>query len=174
MTLSQQRAFSLIEILITLIITSIVFSIATPSLSSAIQSSKQTIHTNQMIGALNYARNKAITSKRMVSLCAGSTSCNNATQWEQQIIIFIDINQDGQFNQTDTLLNTLYLDEIYSWHWSNFRNQKHMSYKPDGTTHSLNGTFTLCMQHLPTRSIVINTSGRARIAAPTNANACTT
>ena len=174
MTPNQQSAFSLIETLIILIISSILLSIAMPSLSSSIQRTQQMTHTNQMIGALNYAREKAITSKRMVSLCAGNTSCDNTTRWEQQIIIFINTNQDGEFNQTDILLNTLYLDKTYSWYWSNFRNQKQMSYKPDGTTHSLNGTFTLCQHHLPTRVIVLNTSGRARIAAPSNANACAT
>lgn len=172
MTPNQQHAFSFIEMLITLIILSILLSIAFPSLSSAIQSTQQTTHANQMIGALNYARTKAITSKRMVSLCAGGASCNRERRWKQQIIIFIDLNQDGQLNHEDVLLNVISISDKYSWHWGNFRNKPYMSYKPDGTTHSLNGTFTLCQLDLAARAVAINTAGRARLATPKNPHIC--
>lgn len=169
---SRQQAFSLIEAIVTLAILGTLIGIAIPSLSSTIQSSQQTTQVNQMVSALNYARTKAITSRRMVSLCAGNTSCSNSTRWQEQILIFSDGNRDGLLNQSDTLLSMVSLAENYSWNWSNFRNQKHMSYKPDGTTHSLNGTFTLCLQDDPTRAVAINASGRARLATPKKANAC--
>lgn len=167
-----QQAFSLIEALVTLALLSTLASIAIPSLSSTIQGSRQTTQTNQLIGALNYARSKAITNRGMVSLCAGNASCSNSTRWQQQILIFSDANRDGLLNPEDTLLVVVSLAENYSWNWSNFRNQNHMSYKPDGTTHSLNGTFTLCLQGQPTRAVAINTSGRARLATPSTINAC--
>ena len=169
----KQQAFSLIEALVTLTVLSTLVSIAIPSLSNIIQSSRQTTQTNQLIGALNYARAKAITSRRMVSLCAGNTSCSNSTRWQQQILIFSDVNRDGLLNPEDTLLVVVSLAENYSWNWSNFRNQNHMSYKPDGTTHSLNGTFTLCLRDQSTRAVAVNTSGRARLAIPSTINACT-
>jgi type IV fimbrial biogenesis protein FimT len=169
---SQLRAFSLIETLVALTVLSSLISIAIPSLSSIIQSSRQTTQTNQLIGALNYARSAAIANREMVSLCAGNTNCSHSTRWREKILIFRDLNRDGQLNQGDTLLVVASLAENYSWNWSNFRNQNHMSYKPDGTTHSLNGTFTLCLQDHPTRAVVINAAGRARLSSPKKASTC--
>lgn len=167
----QQKAFSLAELLVVIVVLGIVLSIATPSFNAFIQHNRQTTHVNQMIDLLNYARAEAVTRRTMVSLCSGDASCGSATYWQHQILIFNDTNRNGQFDIGDALLRIALLDENHRWHWSNFRNQKHMSYKPDGTTHSLNGTFTLCQNAQPMRSITLNTSGRARLGAA-NAERC--
>lgn len=170
---TRQQAFSLIELLTTLVVLGILLSIALPSLSTHIQHSRQTTQVNLMLGALYYARAKAITSRTMVSLCAGDSSCGDSTRWHQQILIFSDTNRDGHFDEGDSLLHVASLAENYSWNWSNFRNQKHMSFKANGATHALNGTFTLCQNTQAIKRVVINLSGRAKLEPPTDSLHCT-
>ncbi|WP_439859696.1 GspH/FimT family pseudopilin [Pseudomonas sp. MBLB4136] len=166
------QAFSLMELLVSIALTAILLSIAAPSFSAYLQQSRQTAHINQMLAALNYARNRAISGAMPVSLCAGTSSCNGSRRWQEQLLIFIDVNLNGQLDGSDTLLQMEPLVTNYTWDWSNFRNQKHLSFKVDGTTHALNGTLTLCENTRPAARIVINLAGRARIDRAASNNLC--
>lgn len=173
MTPSRLQAFSLLELLVTLAVAGTLLSIAVPSFSAYLEQNRQTAHVNQMLGAINYARATAITAGTTVSLCAGDGACDNSRRWQDQILIFTDANRNGQLDGSDTLLRINALASDYSWDWSNFRRQKHMSFKSDGTTLSLNGTFTLCQHAQDARRVVINLSGRARSDKPTDEARCT-
>lgn len=153
------RGFSLIEALACLLLLSVLLSIATTSLGTVIQQQRYQTATSDMLNALNYARSKAITYKNKVSLCAGQARCDNSQHWQQQLLIFSDLNGNGQIDTDDTLLKISELDPSISWSWSNFRNMPHLTFRPNGATHSLNGTFTLCQA---SRAIKINPAGRSR------------
>lgn len=169
----NQEAFSLIELLISLGILVIALSIAAPKLSDLIENQRHSAHVNQMIRALSFARTMAITNKTMVSICAGKIYCVEGSQWQSHFIIFIDRNRNGRLEDTDELLREETLHKSYSWKWANFRKQQHMSFKTNGTTHSLNGTFTLCKNTRPIKRVILNAAGRVRLAAPKNVNDCT-
>lgn len=169
----RQQAFSLIETLTTLLVLGILLSIATPGLSAYLQNAQQKTQLNQLISALHYARSKAITSGGMVTLCAGDAQCSGSKRWQQQLLLFADGNHNGQLDLGDELYRLEPVAANYSWDWSNFRNQNHMTYKPDGTTHSLNGTFTLCHGGQAKQAVVVNPTGRARLSATTTSERCT-
>lgn len=168
----RYRALSLIEVLVCLVILSILLSLAAPSFNTFIQHGRRVTHVNQMLAMLSFARSKAITSRAMISLCAGEAGCSNSSHWKKQILVFGDANQNGLLDGNESVLKTDPIEEGYSWSWSNFRNQHHMSFKANGTTHSLNGTFTLCEHAEPVRNIVINAAGRARLATPSSSAPC--
>lgn len=166
---SHTRGFSLTEALVCLLTLSVLLSIATTSFGTVIQQQRYQTATNDMLNALNYARSKAITHKNKVSLCAGQADCDNSHRWQKQILIFSDLNGNGQIDTDDTLLKTSDLDASISWNWSNFRNMPHLTFRPNGATHSLNGTLTLCQA---SQAIKINRAGRSRPVTATPKESC--
>lgn len=169
---NRLNGFTLVELMIALLLLSILIGIALPSFATLLQNSRQATTLNQLRVVLHYARSHAITSRQTVSICSGQTSCGASQQWSEQLLVFRDIDSDGGIDNDDVVLHQANLPAGYGWHWSNFRNQPHMSFKPDGTTHSLNGTFTLCQDGQPTRQIVINITGRTRLQTLPSGTAC--
>ena len=171
-SLTQQRAYSLLELLTTLSLLALLLGLVSPSLAALLQQNRQTDSINQMHANLNFAREKAISSSSVISLCAGSSTCNDTQIWEGNILIFQDSNRNGQLDQGDTLLRVATMDARHRWIWTNFRQKKHMAFKSNGTTDSLNGTFTLCESTQAAHSIVINITGRAKLEIPANSDKC--
>lgn len=60
MTKIKMQAFTLIELIVTLLIAGVLLSMAFPSFQSLMAKSELTTVTNSMIGAINYARSEAI------------------------------------------------------------------------------------------------------------------
>lgn len=169
----QDRGFTLVELLIVLTVLAIVLAIAIPSFATSLESIRQRTQVNQLLADLNFARSRAITTRQPVSLCAGATSCENLAIWSDQILVFDDLEANGALDEHDVTLRTTRVAASHTWKWRNFRQQRHMTYKPDGTTHSLNGSFILCHQGIAMRKVVINLTGRARLAAPNAEDHCT-
>ena len=164
--------FTLIELLVRLAILAILLGIGVPAFDKAIASSRRLTYVNQLVADLNFARSQAITRSQMISLCAGEQACNGSSRWSGRILIFLDANLNGQFDAGDDLLQISELPTSLEWSWSNFRNQPHMSFTPDGTTHSLNGTFTLCRDTSALRTVVTNITGRVRLGLPDDDSRC--
>lgn len=169
----KDQGFTLVELLMTLTVLAVVLAIAIPSFTSAIDSVRQRTQVNQLVTDLHFARSRAITSRRPVSFCAGQENCNGTRSWSGQILMFEDLNANGKVDVEDTPLRISMIDAGHEWTWRNFRQQRHMTFKPDGTTHSLNGTFILCRQRVALKTIVINVTGRARLGTPTPEDRCT-
>ncbi len=169
---NRSQGFTLVELLVTLSVLAIIAGIAIPAMSNLIDSVRQQIHVNQLLADLNFARSRAITSRQTVSLCSGQASCNGMARWKDQIIIFDDTNANGALDDDEQPLRISTVAASHEWNWGNFRNQRYMSFKPDGTTHSLNGTFTLCRKNAALKTVVINITGRTRLDSPTNNDRC--
>lgn len=170
---NKGQGFTLIELLVTLAVLAIVLGIAVPTFATTMNSIQQSTQVNQLLADLHFARSRAITSRRPVSICAGESGCDGLARWGGQVMVFDDLNANGVLDEHDTPLRISTIASSHSWTWRNFRKQRHMTFKPDGTTHSLNGTFVLCRQDKKLKKIVINVTGRARLAAPTADDHCT-
>lgn len=169
----RDQGFTLIELLVTLAVLAITLTIAVPTFSTTVDSIRQRTQVNQLLADLNFARARAITTRRPVSICAGESKCDGLKKWSGQVIIFDDRDGNGALNEGDVPLRITSIAATHTWNWRNFRKQRHMTYKPDGTTHSLNGTFVLCRQNVKLKKVVINVTGRARLDAPTADDHCT-
>jgi type IV fimbrial biogenesis protein FimT len=166
------RAFTLIELLITTAVFSVLLSIAVPSLGSLMERNQQTTTTHDLLTALSHARGLAINRRELVSLCAGIDSCEASANWEKTIFIFSDPNRNGQFDAGEQLHRVVTLPDRYRWNWSNFRSKTFMSFKANGTTNSLNGTYTLCSGSEAIQQLAINITGRLRTRSPKDNSAC--
>jgi len=167
--MERMHGQTLVELMVCLLIGGIVLTLALPAFTSTLQRNQQTQAVNQLLGALHYARSSAVMGRKTIALCSGDAPCNPEQTWQNQLLIFNDLNKNGQLDNGEALLQQLPLSKGYSWYWSNFRSRPYMQFEADGTTRALNGTLTLCHADTPTRQIVINLTGRARLqAAPGN------
>jgi len=164
--MKTMHAFSLLELLMCLSISTIILSVATPSLKEVIQDNQKTQTVNQLLGTLQFARGSAIFERSTIGVCAGADACSDTLTWRNNLLVFSDANQNGQRDLDEKLLRTDNLPEDLAWHWSNFRDRNYLQFEQDGTTRALNGTLTLCRSGQPLKQIVINLAGRLRTQAP--------
>jgi len=81
----------------TLVIASIVLTLAVPSMRDLIQNNRITGQVNEMVTAFNLARMEAIRRGSPVSVCASTdqASCSGANNWATGWIVFTDTNAAG-------------------------------------------------------------------------------
>jgi len=95
----RPAGFSLIELMVTIAIVAILGAIALPSYQQSIKTNRVTTDTNDLISALNVARNEAISRGHPVTVCASTngTSCAGAavTDWTTGWIAFTDYGAPG-------------------------------------------------------------------------------
>lgn len=95
---NSQRAFTLPELLITLVIGSILLSLALPAFSNAIKNNRITTSTNELLGAFRFARAEAI--KRGDSVHLGQRDGSN---WSNGAVVWIDADGDGNWDSGEEL-----------------------------------------------------------------------
>jgi type IV fimbrial biogenesis protein FimT len=88
-----QRGFTLLELMVTLAVAAILFSVAVPGFQSMVQRNRVITYTNDFIATVNFARSEAIRTGSPVSICASSDGANCTGSWSQGWIVFA--NRDG-------------------------------------------------------------------------------
>jgi len=73
MSLTRHRGFSLVELMITVLVVAILTAIAWPNFRDFMHRNAATSQANQVLAALQYARNEAVSRRYPTALC-GSTS----------------------------------------------------------------------------------------------------
>ncbi|GAD64853.1 GspH/FimT family pseudopilin [Aquipseudomonas alcaligenes] len=95
--MSQQKAFTLVELMVVLAVLAIFAMISAPGLQGILESSRVTSSTNTMLGMLQVARSEAITLRSRTRVC-GTTDLQSCTgaPWSNRIMAFRDTNNNGQ------------------------------------------------------------------------------
>jgi len=95
--MKKERGFTLVELMITLVIASIVLTLAVPGMRDLVQNNRITGQVNEMVTAFNLARLEAIRRGTPVSVCASANqaTCSNANDWATGWIVFTDTNATG-------------------------------------------------------------------------------
>jgi len=80
---TRQRGFTIVELMVTVCLAAILFGFAIPSFRRMIVNNRLVTQTNDLIGAINYARSEAITQNTSVSFCRAAdetaTACVGST-----------------------------------------------------------------------------------------------
>ena len=94
-TRNHSRGFTLIELLVTISILSVTMAIAIPNLSDFIVKLRVNNEISELHRLLLTARNTAITSEQNVTICPLSSGNVCTDDWEKEITVFTDIDNDG-------------------------------------------------------------------------------
>jgi type IV fimbrial biogenesis protein FimT len=88
--------FTLIELLMTVVIASILLSLAAPSFNETIRNNRLTAQSNDLVTAINLARAEAVKRRADVTVCPSSdqSSCTNNTPWRDGWIVRDDTSGD--------------------------------------------------------------------------------
>ena len=166
--MSKPEGLTLLELLITVLITSILLSISLPGFKDLLELKKSDAVVRKLIDAITLARTTAIASSQLVTLCRSSNGVECGGRWQDGMILFTDGNGDREINQTDSLQYYFTFPEADgSLTWRAFQNRQYMQITSQGFTRYQNGNFTYCPASRKSemaRQLIINRSGRVRNA----------
>lgn len=168
------RGFTLIELLITIAVAGIVLSLAVPSFQSFANNSRAVTLTNELVGALNFARSEAIKRGFDVTVCKtanpddANPTCTTSGGWQTGWLIFTDGGTKGTVDGNDTRLRVKQPTGGSGTITGNNNVSNFLTYRPGGDSQGnggnlTNGTVTVCVGGVK-RGIVISPTGRIRIA----------
>jgi type IV fimbrial biogenesis protein FimT len=101
-----QAGFTMLELMVTVVILGILLTIGVPSFQSVIRNNRIASSTNELVGALTYARSEAMKRGDAVTACPteDQESCAGSNDWATGWMVFVDLNQDGARDATEALL----------------------------------------------------------------------
>lgn len=175
----RHAGFTLPELLITLAVAGIVATLAAPPIANLMREAQLTTTINSFAGALRAARSEAVTRRQWVRLCpADATGCvTDAAGWETGWLMFVDVNRDGDCQDTNgdlacddaddggeiirrgPALTTGYLLR------GNGQLDDTITFRDDGTSRGTPGSIFLCLNTTDpaARRLIIANSGRLRL-----------
>jgi Tfp pilus assembly protein FimT len=160
------RAYTLFELLLSLVILSFALAIAIPPLSQALQ--KHAVHadTRELLHLVTLARQSAVFGSVRVVVCAVDTEQRCTRGWSQGLIVFTDGNRNNRLDADDLLVRHWQQDNRRTRiKWRGF-GPGYLRFRDSGTA-AENGAFTLCPADgniRNARQLVINRVGRAYIS----------
>jgi type IV fimbrial biogenesis protein FimT len=97
--------FTAIELLITIVIASILLSLALPSFRTFLQNNRLKTETGEFFAAINLARTEAKAQATKVSLCvsANQTGCTGGA-WKDGWLVWVDADGDGTVDAGERIL----------------------------------------------------------------------
>jgi len=85
----SQRGFTLIELMVTIAILAIITTVAVPGFSNLIRNTKASGLSNDLVGALQYARSEAVNRNQAVAVCSGLTVATCDAGWTNGWIVYV-------------------------------------------------------------------------------------
>lgn len=105
MPTSRTRGFSLVELMITVLVVAILTAVAWPNFRDFMHRNTVTSQANQVLAALQYARNEAVSRRYPTALCgstSGSACTSGDTSFENGWMIWRDSTLSGTPSYSST------------------------------------------------------------------------
>jgi type IV fimbrial biogenesis protein FimT len=159
------RAFTLVELLVTLSVAAILVAMAAPSFSEFIKNNRLTTQINAFTMALNVARSEAIKRSAEVVLCASEDEATCSGTWSDGWVVFADTDEDQTVDNNETVIlvngtlpNNMVLNRNIT--------SNNVVFESDGYANAGEASsFVLCDDRGKdyAKGIAVNTAGRVRL-----------
>lgn len=159
----SMRAFTLLELLVTLFILGILITAAVPASQHFLEKNNSNAEVNALIQGLAYARNEAIILSEKVIFCSSSNGQSCGGSWQDGQLA---IKADGEVLRVFPALTKANL----VWNSSAGKDDR-LEWMPTGYTNGQRGTFYYCASDVDaSQSIVIINTGRWYVTAMNSAD----
>lgn len=164
--INRCRAFTWIELLITIVILAILVSLAIPSFQQDLMKKEVQSSQLKLSRAIQMARQQAMSQSNHVVLCGSNNqkTCSS-NSWHQGFVVFIDINNNRKVDDNEKIILSEALILKYgSLTWGSL-NSNNLSFIPrTGLPLGSNGTFSYCAQDKSlSYRLVVSQMGHSRI-----------
>lgn len=164
--MKRVNGFTLLELIFTLSLLVVVLTLGIPTLNQWVQRSRATNLQYTLLHSIHYARTQAAQVQSTVTLCPGTSACEDT--WGSNLLIFNDLNSNGVKDNDETLLKQIDIGLLGQYlNWRSFRKKTYLQFSSQGLTRALNGTFHFCPKE-PVNdlkfSLILAKTGRARIS----------
>jgi len=167
-SLAPLSGFTLLNLLITLTISVILATAGIPSLQHVLNNHQANNAYQALFTLIQFTRIQSINYSGQVILCPTLDQQNCINDWNQELMVFVDTDNDENRNENEQLLHikdaTLDDETI---HWKASGSLRYLRFKADGSTRNQNGRLTYCLEKeekLYARQIIMYRTGRARKA----------
>jgi len=169
--MKKLSGLTILELLGTVALASILFSVAIPSFTWMIRTNRLAAATNDLVGMLHFSRMEAVTRGRKVTLCksADGIQCASEGGFQQGWLVFVDENGNASHEAGEEILRHISLQDMGMTLQGNATVRDAITYSPSGAAVRTSGAFqagtlVLCMAP-DARKIILSRGGRIRIEA---------
>jgi prepilin-type N-terminal cleavage/methylation domain-containing protein len=165
----SRHGFTLLEMLVGLVITSLLFAF-TGNLGTTLPSQQSQVTVSELRRLLTFARTNAVASGQRVTLCAIDSIGKCQQQWNQRLAtVFIDANRNRRLDHGETLLSQESQQQRPGQlSWRAALGRPYIEFKPSGATHQ-NGSFHFCPDAQTNAvAIIVNRAGRHYVGGDRN------
>jgi len=168
MSISMPRGLSLLELLVTMGISTIIFSITIPVMANLVNHNRISAQVNNLRSSLELTRSVAIKENEHAVICKSDDGeyCSRKGEWSQGWIVFVDNNHNRRRSDDERLVSAqAHLPAATELKYRAFGSRHYVAYRPMGFTKT-NGTFTVCNPAVPDRAkaLILSKTGRVRLS----------
>lgn len=165
--MTKQAGFTLIELLVTMTVAVVLTAIAVPNFKLTFQNNRMTGQSNDLLGAMLYARSEAIALNTNVTVCSSTdgATCSSSAAWASGWIACQDPNTTVTNCSGGTVLR--FYPALTGGNTLTSSFGASVVFQPSGTlTSGAAGTFSLCDSRGASsgRSISLTATGIARVS----------
>lgn len=173
MKIRQQRAFTALELIVTMTIIAILLATGVPAFKNYSWNLRMKTAMDMMQADLNLARGRAISHNTRTVICPASTNggCSGQAAWQDGWIVFADLNADRVKQKGEPLLKQTGVVSLLNISSSSSRSS--LRFYPNGSAPGSNVSILFCDQRgaAEAGTITVSNSGRIRqqtkVAKPT-------
>jgi len=189
MNFSNNKGFSLVELMLVIGLIGIILAVVLPSYKYMVVNGKKKSEVSHMLSVLSFAKNTALERKKSVVICAGLTIdssdriislCDSSNVWRAKIVSYYEKPENyppsSEPLKYEQILHNYELNDNYYWVWNSASGgRNYLRFKSNAMTDNQNGTFILCSDKKAIHRIVINKVGRIKDEPSNSAddNKCT-
>jgi type IV fimbrial biogenesis protein FimT len=163
-----QQGITALDLLVSMAIAAILVALGVPAFENYGLEQRMKAAVSSLHSDLALARNEAIGLNARVVACPADASgnCADLANWHAGWLVFLDSNDDREWQNTEVLLRRA--DPLKAVRITSSINRKRLRFFPNGTAPGSNASITFCDARgtASARQIVLSGSGRIRRKAP--------